>query len=124
MYQYYSIDNLGFIPNLINVATQPGVIGAGIQLYQVKRADDLARKEAKREHQREILAIEQQGLSEKGSQATSIEIERLRALSQREAAEKAGMFGLSQTKVLALAGVGAIAVMGVVVFLARNKKAG
>lgn len=129
MYQYYSANNLGLfpggIPGLISTATQPGVIAAGFQIYQGQRAQELAKKEAKREHQRELQRIEQEGLSEKGRQATSIEIERLKAIAQREATEKAGLFSLSQTKVLALAGVGAITVMGLIVYFVRkSKKAG
>lgn len=108
--------------NLVSIATQPQVISAGLQFYSQKQAQDQAKKAQQQQFIRDIKEQETQYLTEKGRLATDIEIAKLRAQAASSAVQQSGFFGLSQTKILVLGGLGAIAIMGAVVYLIRRKK--
>lgn len=121
---YYSLGQFSFLnpSNLINIATQPQVISAGLQFYSQKKAQESAEKQQKQDLIRDIKEQETQYLTEKGRLATDVEIAKLRAQAAIQAGQQTGIFGLSQTKLLVLGGLGAVSIMGLVFYLVKRKK--
>lgn len=106
---------------ILDFATSPTGISTGLQLWLQRRGQDIQATGIKKDAQQGQARIESDALTAQQRLLTDIEIERLRAQAAMQATKDTGMFGLSQTKILAITGVVIVGIMGLTIYAKTRK---